>query len=346
MTGDDCQTTDMDLPQGAGYSELLAGQLTDEQAQELLSSVGFENPLAAARRLVRLAVDDRTSAAVERALRHLLKILGQTGEPDRILVNLERFAAGMEKPRTTWRYLASNPRAVDVLVSIFAGSRFLTEIVLRHPDHFERLSDHRRLAKLKGVEQLVGEARSAAGPRRNAAERLDGLRRFQRWEMLRIGAADLLGLLDLQAVVGQLSNVADCLVQSCLDVASGESGMDTEGFAVLALGKLGGQELNYEDGIDNLITEGYVCLAPLPCHDPRYDADGDLDVDQADFAAFQVCITGSGGGVGADCGCFDWNSDTGEGDGDVDNEDYGFFERCASGPGIPAVNTCDDPPPP
>lgn len=112
---------------------------------------------------------------------------------------------------------------------------------------------------------------------------------------------------------------------------------------------LGGGRPNYNDGIDDLAAAGYSCLTtyigppPPGCPDPRYDADGDNDVDQADFAAFQACYTGSGGGVGAGCACFDWNPATGEGDFDIDAEDYGLFEFCASGPGVPADKTCDDP---
>jgi len=112
---------------------------------------------------------------------------------------------------------------------------------------------------------------------------------------------------------------------------------------------LGGGRANYDDGIDDLAAAGYSCLStyigppPPGCPDPRYDADRDGDVDQADFAVLQACYTGSGGGVASGCECFDWNPATTEGDGDIDAEDYGLFEFCASGPGIPAEQTCDDP---
>jgi len=75
------------------------------------------------------------------------------------------------------------------------------------------------------------------------------------------------------------------------------------------------------------------------CNDPKADSDGDGDVDQDDFAAFQACYTGTGGGVPDGCRCF--NTD---GDDDIDSTDLGKFEDCASGPAIPADPTCDDAP--
>lgn len=48
--------------------------------------------------------------------------------------------------------------------------------------------------------------------------------------------------------------------------------------------------------------------------------DGDNDVDSADFAAFETCYSGPGGGVAADCEPVDFT-----GDGDVDCDDYAQF---------------------
>jgi len=81
-------------------------------------------------------------------------------------------------------------------------------------------------------------------------------------------------------------------------------------------------------------------LIPKFCNDPFADADGDGDVDQDDFAVFQTCFTGSGGGVPEGCNCFD--KDPLGGDGDIDSLDFGVFENCASGPAIPADPGCDD----
>jgi hypothetical protein len=81
-------------------------------------------------------------------------------------------------------------------------------------------------------------------------------------------------------------------------------------------------------------------LPPPNCNDPFADADGDGDVDQADFARWQLCQSGSGGGLQSGCECFD-RDNGGAGDGDVDGDDLLAFEACASGPGLPANPACD-----
>ncbi len=92
------------------------------------------------------------------------------------------------------------------------------------------------------------------------------LRRFKRRELLRVALGDLLGHSDLPAVTRALSLLADVLVDKAtrmaragLEARFGRPGyrddqghLEAASFAVLALGKLGGEELNYSSDIDLL----------------------------------------------------------------------------------------------
>lgn len=81
------------------------------------------------------------------------------------------------------------------------------------------------------------------------------------------------------------------------------------------------------------------------CHDPFADADGDGDVDQADYAVFQACYTGRDftGQLPTDppCACFDVTDYYGTPDGKIDRYDLAAFENCRTAPGIPASPSCD-----
>src|SRR5262249_14822514 len=81
-------------------------------------------------------------------------------------------------------------------------------------------------------------------------EQPNALRRFQRWELLRIGTCDFFGLLDLRRVTVQLSLLADALVQACLNHAYAQSPVSPQGLAIIAMDKLCGEELNYSSDID------------------------------------------------------------------------------------------------
>lgn len=80
---------------------------------------------------------------------------------------------------------------------------------------------------------------------------------FRRWlrilryrELIRVAVADFSGLDDFAATTQKISQVADVCVQRALDA----TGLDKEPFAVIAMGKWGGLEVNYSSDIDALFV--------------------------------------------------------------------------------------------
>ncbi len=205
-------------------------------------------------------------------LPHLLLTLSTVAEPDRVLLNLERLARGAPDPAAFLRRLNRNPRAVENLTTLFAGSQFLTDILLRNPEYVGELVDPKRLARTRTSERLRAGALAAVDAAGDAASQLDALRRFHHRELLRIGACDLLGLFDLSTATRQLSSLADGTVQVCLTLASRRSGFETGGFTVIAMGKLGGEELNYSSDIDLLFLASPEASKFMPLGERLIDA--------------------------------------------------------------------------
>ncbi len=234
----------------------------DEEVRRLLAPAGFADWRAAHVTLRRMAHGPPERLALAGVLPHLVSALAKAAGPDGVLVALDRFLQSVPDRTTLLRHLREHPRAVQILVTLFAGSRFLSEILLRHPDSFARLVEPRRLAARKPAAQVAAEARRALPGRGSVEEDLDALRRYQRLELLRIGASDLLGLFDLETVTVELSSLADGLVQAALAVAERESGRNASGFGVVAMGKLGGRELNYSSDIDLL----FLARADAPAY--------------------------------------------------------------------------------
>lgn len=97
-----------------------------------------------------------------------------------------------------------------------------------------------------------------------------------------------------------------------------------------------------EDGLIDCDDPNCAEFLACQCNDPFADVDGDGDVDQEDFAAFQLCYTGPGQGPPpSGCACFDRPEPTAP-DGDVDQADFGLFQLCASGAFVAADPACDD----
>ncbi len=229
---------------------------SDGGYQQLLKSISFSNPAAACRALERTFGWCDDSEITSRVSAHLNAALSAAADPDRVLINLERFIAAATERRALWLALAATPRPLDMLATLFAGSQFLTEILLRHPEYFWQLMERRYLTRCKSREQLYHEARAVLAQQPTVEAQLDALRRYQRRELLRIGASDLFGFLDLPSVTKQLSYLADTMIRLSLEVAARQTGTPLDGFAVIGLGKLGGEELNYSSDIDLLFVTG------------------------------------------------------------------------------------------
>lgn len=242
--------------------------LTDElPLQEPLAgriaSIGFDDPTGAARRLQSLCENNVQRTLLSRTVPALLYALDEAATPDGSLLNFQRYVQSIDDRERLFRSLSEQPRAVEILVKLFVGSQFLTEILLRNPHYLERLTEHKRLAEFKsreefiqqGLEELQSgspEPHSSAetGPGSRLRTAMNRLRRFQQWELLRIAACDTFGLLDLKTVTLQLSLLADALAHLALEEVARTEGVPVEDFSVLAFGKLGGEELNYSSDID------------------------------------------------------------------------------------------------
>jgi len=230
--------------------KLLESEGPGADVDDMLAAVGFSDRDTARRRLLSMCPDQERRQALSQCLPMLLSALSEAATPDGSLINFERFVQSIDEPAELFRYLSANPRAVEILVKLFVGSQFLTEILLRHPDYLEQLTQHKRLAEIKSRQEFVRDGQTAVESAEGTPKKLDALRRFQRWELLRIGACDSFGLLDMKSVTVQLSLLADSLVQLCLELLAEELDVSPDGFAVLAFGKLGGEELNYSSDID------------------------------------------------------------------------------------------------
>ncbi len=163
------------------------------------------------------------------------------------------FVRATPNPQDAFKLFTESPRSLDLLGRFSSGSPFLTQVLLRNPDSLGLLARHRRIAELKSREQFVSEAQEfLAGEGGNFP--LRALRQFQRREQLRIGMCDIFGLFSLQYVTLQLSLLADALVRVCLELVMEGVDPDNAPFAVLALGKHGGEELNYSSDIDLVLV--------------------------------------------------------------------------------------------
>ncbi|WP_237227719.1 glutamine synthetase adenylyltransferase [Rubinisphaera sp. JC750] len=223
---------------------------TREARIALLRSCHVYDAETGASRLASICENESQREALQPCLGTLVYAISESANPDHSLLNFERFVQRYDDRLKLFHFLAENPRAVEILVKLFVGSQFLTEILLRNPNYLEVLTNHKRLAEFKSRDEFYDEALRHSAEATDFKAQMQAVRHYQHWELLRIGACDSFGLMDFKSITLQLSLLADALVQACLKFAAQKEGVEPEGFSVLAFGKLGGEELNYSSDID------------------------------------------------------------------------------------------------
>lgn len=223
---------------------------TNDEFAALLAPIGFESLPAAVDRLRRLARSDGERDRLAAALPALLTGFEAAHAPDQSLLHFERLVDAVPDREQLLARLIDSPRQVEILLRLFVSSQFLSDMLIRHPAYLDRLSQHQRMAEVKSPPQFQSETAAAVAEAVSWTEQLDALRRHQQWELLRLAACDTFHLMDLRTVTQQLSRLAEALVQTALALTARDLRIDTTDFAVLAFGKLGGDELNYSSDID------------------------------------------------------------------------------------------------
>lgn len=96
------------------------------------------------------------------------------------------------------------------------------------------------------------------------------LRRERSALALALGIGDLAGLLTFERVTGELSSLADRTLDRAISAALTERtpGEEARGFAAVALGKLGGHELNYSSDVDLIFLYDPAQLPRRPREEP------------------------------------------------------------------------------
>jgi glutamate-ammonia-ligase adenylyltransferase len=204
------------------------------------------------------------TAQAARWLLWLAKQVQSVCDPDRTLNNWERFFRAHPNPHDLLPLIETSSRLPLALTTLFGGSQYLTDMILQEPGIVEWLDTDGRLFTSRPKEAMMADLTDWLERGTALEDRFRILRRFRKREMVRIGLRDLMRLADLVETTEDLSNLADVCLQGAYDTCFQElasrygtpMGFIDAGqtvpceFAILGLGKLGGQELNFSSDID------------------------------------------------------------------------------------------------
>lgn len=227
---------------------------------------GFRDPARVWSAIARLRADEANCRQLATVFVPLLDACARSADPDRALVNFERLIAALPNPVMFYRYLADAPDQIELLVKVFAHSQALADTLTRHATYFHFLIAPATLAAPRTKEWMAADLHRLLLSSRAPKEKYDAVRRFRRRETLRIGTRDLTGRATVEETTLELSNLADVCLQAVYEIAlatlCAQFKLPTAArtaagrFAVIGMGKLGGQELNYSSDVDVIFVYG------------------------------------------------------------------------------------------
>jgi glutamate-ammonia-ligase adenylyltransferase len=177
------------------------------------------------------------------------------------LLNLLRYVEITAMPNVLLITLAEAGPLREVLATTFGSSQYMADIIIRNPGYLYWLIEQRTWDMEDSTESFEAELEHEVSIFNTREGKLNAIRRFHRKVLLRIGVQDLLGLRSIDTTTERLSNLADAIIRSLLNILWQEKlekqtiPETDDGFTVVALGKLGGRELNYSSDIDLI----YLC---------------------------------------------------------------------------------------
>jgi len=232
----------------------------DSLTDDLLTDAGFRDPARARSLLRTLSGQGVTDDMVEQLLPGLMEALRACPDPDRALTSFHRWIESVTSRFTHVQLLIRHPAALRILLTVCGTSQLFADCLVRNPEYVEILANPGVRGGARSAGALYREASAFVDHIQRVELRLEALRRFKHREFLRIGVHDILGLAGMPATALEFSNLADACVQKCLEIAAvqlAERGASpAPPIAVIALGKLGGRELNYSSDIDLLFVSG------------------------------------------------------------------------------------------
>jgi glutamate-ammonia-ligase adenylyltransferase len=199
-------------------------------------------------------------------IRRLLRAAARRPQPAIVTARVLRILEAIGARSSYLALLKEQPAALERLVDVCAISGFLARCVAEFPLLLDELIDPNVLDELPTRAGFALElaARTERLPSGDAERQVEALRQFQKAAVFSVALADLTGRLPLMTVSDRLTDIAELIVQRCLDLAweqmtaahgfpecgDRESALRVARVAVVGYGKLGGLELGYGSDLD------------------------------------------------------------------------------------------------
>lgn len=217
-----------------------------------LAECGFDGSIAVATSFRGAATRMLANGAVDEDVVEIVEACIGGASPNAAIRNLERYLENTSPSVFVRTMLAARP-VLHLVATVFGTSQHLADILVRQPGFVYWLMEQRTWDSADDVASYEEWLEREAEPFRSIEGKLNAVRRTHRQALLKIGALDLVSGTSVEEVTRRLSDLADACARVVLEIIYEEVATDDthpRSLAVIAMGKLGGRELNYSSDID------------------------------------------------------------------------------------------------
>jgi len=239
---------------------VFTGVEDDPETLSTLSAMGFADTahLSGAIRgwhhgRIRAMRSARARELLTKLMPAILAALAATPDPDGAFAQFDRFLSGLPSGVQLFSLFLARPEFLGLLARVLGSAPRLSLHLARNPSTLDALLDAEFLERLPS--RAVLEEALARRLTGGYEERLDGARRFAREQIFRVGAQIVEGTASAGQAGPALTDIAEAVIAGLLPVAEAELAasaghMPGAGFAVIAMGKLGGREMTASSDLD------------------------------------------------------------------------------------------------
>ena len=232
--------------------------LTDDQATDRLGAIGFIDPKGALVHIRALTSGLSRRAAIQKQLLPvLIEWFAKGTDPDAALLAFRRLSEALGDSPWFLRMLRDSSGAAERMTEVLSNSKLATELFEKMPEAaawFEKPED---LVPLTGAE-LEAEFEAIVDRHTDSAAVANAARHIRRRETLRLAIAAVLDAVDITEVAQGLSDIAEQYLKALLMTVRSNSAERIDGhrlatavdFAIIAMGRFGGQELGFGSDAD------------------------------------------------------------------------------------------------
>lgn len=229
-------------------------ELSSVQAYDRLAAIGFTDPKGALTHIAALTSGlSRRSAIQRQLLPVLLQWFTDGTDPDSALLAFRRLSEDLGESHWYLRMLRDSSGAAERMTKVLSNSRLATGLFERIPEGAAWFEDPAELQPLPKA-TVSAELQAISDRHEDLEVAAAAIRQVRRRETLRIAMGAVLGELNIHEVSLALSELTELYLQSMLSAILQSDGFaenhDRLDFAIIAMGRFGGQELGFGSDAD------------------------------------------------------------------------------------------------